>query len=363
MSVFDGRYFDGRTAAERNVRVTPDESGLRIAGDGVEAHWPRADIEVLERRGVFRLTTKAAPDTRLVLALTPETTRALRDLRVLGAGRATRRGLVLVGALLGASAALAALVFIGAPLAAGPLARATPRDVEAQMGVNLERQAHVFFRPCENTGVADASIAPLLARLEAAADPGFEIRLTFVRSQAPNALALPGGRVMVTSALLETLENPDELAAVLAHELGHVHARDGMVSLYRHAGLGIFLETITGGTGIAQQLILLSGQLAELRYTRAQEERADEAALRTMARAGYNPEALARAFERIRASITEVRGEDAPGIDAPEWLLSHPDLGARIAAARAAATPARDAALSAEVWAQVRAACAAPTKS
>lgn len=362
--MFEGRYFDGRTAAERHVRVTPDESGLRIVGDGVEAHWPRADIEVLERRGNFRLTTKAAPDTRLVLALTPEITSALRGMRVLGAGRAMGRGLVLVGALLGTSAALAALMFIGAPLAAEPLARATPREIEARMGVNLERQVHVLFRPCENTGEADASIAPLLARLETAAEPGFDIRLTFVRSQTPNAMALPGGRVMVTSALLETLENPDELAAVLAHELGHVHARDGMISLYRHAGLGIFLETITGGTGIAQQIILLSGQLAELRYTRAQEERADDAALRTMARAGYNPEALARAFERIRASITEAHGDgEQLDIDTPEWLLSHPDLGARIAAARAAAAPARDGALSAESWDQVRAACAAPGKS
>jgi predicted Zn-dependent protease len=356
--MFEARYFDGHSAAERAVRVRAGDGGLHIDTEGLSEFWLREDIMVLEQRGDFRLATKSAPDARLVFARTAESERALRDLEILSVKRAVRRGLALVGALVSVSAALMAIIFIGAPMAAGPLARSTPRNVEAQMGENLSKQAQLVFRPCAETAAADKAIAPLLAQLEAAAEPGFEIELTFVRSAAPNALALPGGKVMVTSALLETLDNPDELAAVLAHELGHVHARDGMVSLYRNAGLGIFLEAITGGSGVAQQMILLSGQLAELRYTRAQEERADRFALAAMARAGYDPAALARAFVRLRAHIDEVRDGPQLDIEAPEWLFSHPDLDKRIAAARAAAAPSAQVALSPPEWDAVRGACA-----
>jgi beta-barrel assembly-enhancing protease len=351
------RFFDGLSAAERAVRVRPGEGGLHLDGEGFSEFWLAADVVVLEQRGQFRLGVKSAPDARLILERNPETEAILRQLEVLSVKKAAQRGAILVGALVGASAILLAIIFIGAPLAAGPLARSTPREVEAQMGENLAGQAQLFFRPCENAA-ADTAIAPLVARLEAAAAPGFAIELTFVRHPAPNAMALPGGRVMVTSALLETLEQPDELAAVLAHEFGHVHARDGMVSLYRNAGLGIVLEAVTGGSGVAQQVILLAGQLADLRYTRAQEERADEFALAAMARAGYDPEALARAFARLDAYVEEKR-EKGPDIDidAPEWMFSHPDLGKRIVAARAAAAPARFAAFSPEQWNIVHAAC------
>ncbi|HYD73581.1 MAG TPA: M48 family metalloprotease, partial [Candidatus Binatia bacterium] len=139
---------------------------------------------------------------------------------------------------------------------------------------------------------------------------------------------------------------------------GHVHARDSMVGLYRNMGLGIFLEAVTGGSGVAQQLVLLGGQLAELRFTRAQEERADAFALRLMADAGYNPEALARAFEAIEARAEEMRESDID-LDVPDWMLTHPNIDARIAAARAAATPARGEALTPDEWNSIRGACAA----
>lgn len=362
MARFPARFHDGVTAAEHAVTVTVSADGLEIAAPGVHAFWRRQDIERLSTEaGVWRF---ACGDARLVIYRTPEAEAALKGARILDPRREAMKSWGLIGGLLGLSAVLGFIVFVAIPMAAEPLAHATPRHVEEQLGENIAKQVNVVMRPCENTEAADAAIAPMLEALIAADDPGFPITLQFVSQKSPNALALAGGQVMVTSGLLETLESPDELAAVIAHELGHVKARDGMVALYRNAGLGILLELITGGSGLAQQAILLGGQVTELSYTRRQEARADETAVAMLRGAGLDPAALARAFERLKAfSDFEARDETKGRPSAleqfrvPEWLKSHPDLEGRITRARAQGATATAEALSHADWAIVKAAC------
>ncbi|KAF0182879.1 MAG: peptidase M48 Ste24p [Alphaproteobacteria bacterium] len=365
MTALEGRFHDGVTAAEHRVAVTIVEDGLEIAGAGARAFWRKQDVVVVDKSGdVWRLSSSETPDARLAIEKSKAAETALRDGGILDPRRDAIRGLWLAGGLLALSASLAFIVFVAIPLGAEPLARATPRDVEEQLGENLARQVNVFMRPCEKTAPADAAIMPLLNDLEAAGDPGFTIMLTFVQEDTPNALAVAGGQIMVTSGLLETLESPDELAAVIAHEIGHVKSRDGMIALYRNAGLGILLELITGGSGVAQQIVMVGGQLTELSYTRAQEARADRVAIAIMGDAGLDPAALARAFERLKGYK---RGDgDEPRVPkqmrdmhVPEWLQSHPDIDNRIVRARAAQRPARAIAMSPEDWATVRAACKA----
>lgn len=356
--MYEGRFFDGKVAREHHVRVNFTGRALVIEGDGVAAEWPANKVEARRQQHEHRITSKTDPDARLIVPHSYQFAADLTRLGVIGPARERRRALLVGGVLVGVGALIAAIIFVLVPMAAEPLAARTPLYVEEQFGDNLQRQVLVMMRPCKETEAADLAIEPLVDELAHLSETPFDVRVTFVRTPMPNALTLPGGRVLVTSGLLETLENPDELAAVLAHELGHVHARDSMVALYRNAGLGIFLEAITGGTGLAQQIILLGGQLAELRYSRAQEQRADAFALRLMADAGYDPEALARAFEAIGGRAEELRNSDLE-LDAPEWLLTHPNLGARIAAARAAARPATEVTLDAPAWNEVRAGCAA----
>jgi beta-barrel assembly-enhancing protease len=365
VAALEGRFHDGVTAAEHQVAVSVADGGLEIVGPGVRAFWRTQDVEVVDKSGgVWRLSSKDAPDARLAIVKSKAAEAVLRAVGILDPRRDMARGLWLGGGLVALSASLAFIVFVAIPTGAEPLARATPRHVEAQLGENIARQVHVFMRPCAKAEAADAAIAPMIDMLAEAGDPGFPITLTFVREDAPNALALAGGQVMVTSGLLETLENPDELAAVVAHEIGHVKSRDGMIALYRNAGLGILLELITGGSGVAQQIVMVGGQLTELSYTRSQEARADRVAIAMMGDAGLDPAALARAFERLKTFDNDEKDErPAPkairDMRIPEWLKSHPDIDNRIVRARAAAKPARTVALSDEAWATVRAACAA----
>jgi beta-barrel assembly-enhancing protease len=367
VATLEGRFHDGVTAAEHQVAVTLAADGLEIVGPGARAFWRKQDISVVDKSGgVWRLSSAEAPDARLAIGKSKDAEAALRAAGILDPRRDALRGMQLAGGLLALSATLAFIVFVAIPMGAEPLARATPRHVEAQLGENLARQVNVFLRPCEKTAPADAAIMPLLNDLEAAGDPGFTIMLTFVQEDSPNALALAGGQIMVTSGLLEAVENPDELAAVIAHEIGHVKSRDGMIALYRNAGLGILLELITGGSGVAQQIVMVGGQLTELSYTRAQEARADRVAIEIMGDAGLDPAALARAFERLKGyDSDEKQGGQRPAsktareMKIPEWLKSHPDIDNRIVRARAAARPAQRVAMSEADWNIVRAACAA----
>jgi Zn-dependent protease with chaperone function len=359
--MFAGRYHDGRTAATHAVTVTAAADGLEIAGEGgVRAFWRRQDI-VVRSRGVreWRLGLSTDPDARLALPRGTEADAALQGLAV--GARDALNGWVVVGSLVGAGAVLTGLLFFAIPAAAGPLARATPVAVEQRFGESMEAQIRVLMRPCRGPAAdaARAAVAPLAARLAGVAGAEVPVEVDFVRAADPNAFALPGGQVMVTSGLLAALDSPDAFTGVLAHEIGHVQARDGMVALYRNAGLGILLELVTGGTGLAQQVVAVGGQLAELRYTRGQEERADEAAIAMMRASGYDPAGLADAFQSLKEAIGE--GDDARtegrGFAPPEWLLSHPDLDSRIARARAAATPATAVTLTDVEWAAVRGAC------
>lgn len=356
--MFEARFFDGKSAAERRVGIRFSETAVAIDGEGVNAEWPFARVDAERRHGGHALRYRDDADARLVLPDTFEIRMALKRAGLSPGARQTR-DMMRVGMVLAAvTLFFVGVIFVAMPLAAEPLAKRTPLRLEQQFGDNLQRQIQVWMKPCESTSTADAALAPLAQRLADEADLPFAIELSFVKTPMPNAFTLPGGRVLVTSGLLETLDNPDELAAVLAHEYGHVHARDSMAALYRNMGLGVFLEAVTGGSGLAQQLVLLGGQLAELRFTRTQEEQADAFALQLMADAGYNPEALARAFEAIDARAAELRESDAD-LDIPDWMLSHPNIDARIATARAAARPARSETLPADAWLAVRAACAA----
>jgi predicted Zn-dependent protease len=225
-----------------------------------------------------------------------------------------------------------------------------------QIGENLAAQINTFLKPCASEQTLN-EIRPVIDDLAEKADAGFPIRFQFVRATAPNAIALPGGQVMATSGLLDAVgEDQEAFLAVIAHELGHVRARDGMQAVYRNAGLGAALEIITGGSGAAQQAVLVSGQLNQLRHTRIQETAADEAAMEILKTAGHDPSSLARAFDAITGYYYE---ENKSERSLPAWLRTHPDTDKRIDAANARKSAPGPLPLSETEWKKVLGACSA----
>jgi len=353
-AIVRARYYDGLTAAAHAVEATFTAEGISIRGDGVEAFWPSQRLRLASRDAhEIRLADTSGGDARLVIAAS-EARLIEPILPALFSGvRERRRMTAIVISLIAGAAVIAAGVFFGAPAASGPLAERTPRDLEIQMGKNVAGQINLFMKPCGD----DSDIAALSAVIAGMAEKGaagFPITFQIVDVATPNAFALPGGQVMATRGLVEaTAADQEAFLAVMAHELGHVRARDSLKAIYRNAGAGVVLDIVTGGSGAAQQAVIVAGQLNQLRHTRQQETAADDAATEILVASGLDPSALARAFVAILGAIPDAERDD----DAPVWASSHPDTDARIAKAASRKRRGGPAPLPAEDWARIAATC------
>lgn len=104
------------------------------------------------------------------------------------------------------------------------------------------------------------------------------LRVGLLESSQPNALAFPGGLILVTTGLVEQVGSKNELAFVLGHELGHYRDRDHVRSLGRGLALALVL-TAMGQSGTMAELVALSGRLSTRSFSREQESKADAFAL------------------------------------------------------------------------------------
>ncbi|MGB7923106.1 MAG: M48 family metallopeptidase [Pyrinomonadaceae bacterium] len=137
--------------------------------------------------------------------------------------------------------------------------------------------------------------------------PNLGYRFHVMQSKEINAFSGPGGHIYVTTALLN-LANDDELASVLAHEVGHVVARHSLKTIQQSqtlGGLANLFGSITGVAGeTAGQLgtaaasIFASGLLAV--HNREEEREADYLGVRAMAKAGYNTEGMVTMFQKLQ---------------------------------------------------------------
>lgn len=167
-----------------------------------------------------------------------------------------------------------------------------------------------------------------------------------------NAFALPGGYVVLFRGLLDAANDPDEVAAVLAHEIGHVASRDPTRHALRSAGsigvLGLIFGDFAGGAAV----LFLAERLISAQYSQQAEARADAYAHDRLKAAGITPAALGSMFRTMR----DQHG-DASSVTA--HFLSHPLLGARIDAAEAAVEPeaAYGPSLTSGEWAALQEIC------
>jgi predicted Zn-dependent protease len=147
----------------------------------------------------------------------------------------------------------------------------------------------------------------------------------------PNAFALPGGKVGVNTGIFVAARNQDQLAAVLAHEIGHVveHHHDERITrqMGAQAGLGVASALLGAryGQGAADATSQFGGMAAQglflLPGSRAQESEADVVGQRLMAQAGFDPAQAVDLWQNMIA---------AGGSRPPQWLSTHPDPQSRI---------------------------------
>jgi predicted Zn-dependent protease len=142
-----------------------------------------------------------------------------------------------------------------------------------------------------------------------------------------NAIALPGGRIYLFDGLLQKAENPDEIAGVIAHELGHAHHRHNMRMLINNGGTSFLVGLLLGDITGASAVIFASRQLLQASHSREAEQEADDFANDTMRKLGRSPVPTAEMLLRI----TGTQGKQLGGFTI---LNSHPLTESRVAAAK-----------------------------
>lgn len=145
-----------------------------------------------------------------------------------------------------------------------------------------------------------------------------------------NAFALPGGPIFITEALLTRLQNEDQLAGVLGHEVGHVIARHSAEQMSKQE----LTQGIAGAAGVAAgdmnsaYYAQVVANMVNMKYGREDELESDELGVRFMLQAGYNPEAL--------IGVMDILEEASGGSNVPEFQSTHPSPANRRAKIQAA---------------------------
>lgn len=128
----------------------------------------------------------------------------------------------------------------------------------------------------------------------------YRFEITVVRNETVNAMALPGGSIIVYTGLLKQADSPEEVAGVLAHELNHVVLRHGMESMVQSVGLMAVIMVVLGNQqGLIGPLERLGMQITTLQFSREKETEADLHGLHLLHQANISPAGMIAFFERL----------------------------------------------------------------
>jgi predicted Zn-dependent protease len=231
--------------------------------------------------------------------------------------------------------ALAAAVWLGIPALAGVAARALPPGADAQLGEKtLAALDEALLSASALPAARREEIGALFESLASRSEPGAKLVLRNGGRVGANAFALPGNLVILTDQLTALAADDTEIAAVLAHELGHVAERHALRSALQNVSIVLLIAATLGDvTSVSSLAAALPTALVQLQYSRRFEREADGYAVALLSDTGRDPEALASVLARL--------DQESPVGDFPAYLSTHPDPDERAVAIRRAANARR----------------------
>ncbi len=340
-------FFDGVTSARQQATVDLDPAAVRILAPSgaLLAEWPQAELAAFSApEGVLRLGRVKSPmPARL----------EIRDAALAAAFAARPGGLPQVGAIsagtrikvvgwsLAAVASAVLVAIFGVPAIVARVTPLVPIRIEQRLGASVDAQVRGLLvrgradqfecGTAADARAGRAAFQKLVHKLEVAAALPLPLHADVVRRSEANAIALPGGRVYVFQGLIAKANSADELAGVIAHEIGHVAHRDGVRAVVHAAGLSFLFGMLIGDFSGGGAAIIAMRTVVQSAYSRETEAAADAYGAKLIAQLGRDPRALGAILLRIAGT---------PGPMA-KILFDHPEARERAAAidAIAAATP------------------------
>ena len=311
-------YFDGTSSRRRAVTLHFADR-LEISDhEQTLAVWDYADIRRADSpAGTLRLGCLSAP----ALARVEVRDHALAAELVSRCARLDdntpgRRGVAaIVGWSLAAAVSIVAVVLFGLPLIADRLTPLVPAAFERRLGEVADSQIRTMFnaKVCDNAAGQKAFVK-LVTSIRESAGLDTSVQSAVLSSPIPNAFALPGGKIYLFDGLLAKADNADEIAGVLAHELGHLKHRDSMRGLIRDGSTSFLIGLLFGDITGSSALIFGSRTLVTSSHSREAENNADGFAIDVMHRLG-------RPAKPTGELLLRVTGKEGKGLSI---IASHP---------------------------------------
>lgn len=318
MSMFEARYYDGKTSQQHKVTVYPaSATEMRIVGDTVDVVCALAHVRVSPRVGNTRrhlyfvdgaqceTEDNDAVDVLFkrhpAVALNHPLHHWESKLRYVGLALVLTVAIIWLG------------ITYGVPSLAKQVAFHLPVATDELIGKEAlaELDQH-FLHPSRLSPVRQAELSQHFADLQR--DIPHAQRYQLVLRDSPsigaNALALPSGIIVMTDALVKLAQNEDELVGVLAHEIGHLQQRHAVRQLLQNSATALVVMVITGDIGTVTSLAAgLPTLLVQSKYSRDFEREADDFAFAYLKQHHRSPEALTGILLRM-----EKRGSESASI-------------------------------------------------
>lgn len=369
----NAEFFDGKSAMARLVHVAVESDALVIVQSASpDVIWPLRDVELVSggKPGqALRLKLHGDHGSRLTVPEGDAADAVITAAPTILGGHKRRfwKGVgISIAVVLGIGVAGYATLAV-APQA---LARFIPDEVVNSFADGLEKSVIKSSKRCDSPAGQDALNKIARRIVSGAVDPPtFSLRVFDIRNTGKtklvNAFALPGGRMVFSAGLIENAGSPDEVAGVLAHELGHVALHHPEAAIVRVYGLQMFLSLFTAGQG-AENLGSIAGVLAVLQYSRAAEADADAYAVQVMEKAKVDPKGLQAFFTRLlkkkSSGGTGKKADDSTSFSKriepfTDLFSTHPGTDDRIARLKPRAGGTEPAILSDSEWRALKAIC------
>ena len=342
-TVWHGTYFDGRRATRHPVTITVMATGLRlIKEDDAIVWWPYDQIrqtqgffageQVRLERGQDIAEVLVVPDEGFLTAIqhiAPGARARFHD----PARRSRRLKLTLLAAC-GVLVLGTVLYLWGIPAFADVVASRIPVSWEERLGEALLEQLTATSTRCADPERLKV-LEQIVSTLTAPAPPApYTFRITVLDEPFFNALAAPGGQIVLFHGLLVKAKTPEELAGVLAHEIQHVVGRHATKAIFRDMSMGALISALAGDAGGLASALRTAGALGGLRYSRGDEEAADREGMKMLQAARIDPAGMIDFFLTAKKETG-----DLP--KAFTYLSTHPHTDDRIEALKRQAAQAR----------------------
>jgi predicted Zn-dependent protease len=297
-------YFDGQSNRKRMVTLRLGEALELIEAGQRIASWAYPDIRRAEGESAF-LRLRLEPVNSLArLEIRDATLAGQVAARSVNLDASSGKGHVkrVVFWSLAAAVSIVLVAVFLIPLAADRIAPLVPSSVERRLGDAVDQQVRLMLgrKVCTNpAGVA--AFAKLIEKLRVAGGIEMPLEAQILESKISNAVALPGGKIYMLSGMLNDAQHADEIAGVLAHEIGHVRNRDGLRRLIQTSGTAFLIGLLFGDVSGSGVVLLAGRTLLDASYSRENETDADNFSINVMNKLGRSPTAMGEFLVRLTA--------------------------------------------------------------